>query len=201
MFFSLLFSVTIFKRNNFLKFFILVFTCFCVYEFLSDLPEILHFFGRFIEIKSFEVDTRSFLYRELFQDFRSSEVLTGRGFSGTYFSSYFFYNWNNPTEGTAFDRFTLEVGFLQLILKGGYIYYILFIIPLLVSSVKGIFNKNIEPLPFAISIFIFTELILMFIENIPNFGMNFFNLFFLAGYTYTSIKENKESESIEQLAS
>jgi hypothetical protein len=166
-------------------------SCLCVYHFIANLRDILIFFGNYIKVQSFETDTRSFLYEELLGDLEGYEILLGRGFSGTYFSFFFLHTWE--TFGVSFDRFTLEVGFLQLMLKGGFVYYILFITPLLVTGLKGILNKNTDSLSFSICIFIFAELLLMFFENIPNYGFNFFNLFFLAGFAYRNMANNHNS--------
>ena len=71
-------------------------------------------------------DTRTFLYTELFRDLTPAELLYGRGFLGTYFSEYI--NELSPTRddaGDFYQRFGSEVGLLQLLLKGGLVYYLL----------------------------------------------------------------------------
>lgn len=191
-FLFLYFTLTLVKRSNFLKLSILAIVGFAVYQFIANLPDILNFFAHHVKMENFETDTRTFLYRELMQDLSPSELLRGKGFSGTYFSNYFL---NRIDEVSAlnisWDRFTIEVGFLQLMLKGGYLYYIIFIIPLVLTVIKNLFSVNIRPLPFAIAIYILSELLLMFFENIPNYGFNYFNLFFLAGFAFNYHNTNK----------
>lgn len=192
LFFVLFATLSLVKKHNFLKFLILTITCFAVYQFIANLNEVLNFFGRFIKVQGFETDTRSFLYRELFEDLKPNELLTGRGFSGTYFSTFFLSAWSVPDEmGISFIRFTIEVGFLQLILKGGFLYYILFITLPFISCMRGLFKKNVSSLAFAFSILIFTELVLMFVENIPNYGFHFFNLFFISGFVFNENRKVK----------
>lgn len=190
LFFVLFATLSLVKKRNFLKLLILAITCFAVYQFIANLNEVLNFFGRVIKVQGFETDTRSFLYRELFEDLKPNELLTGRGFSGTYFSTFFLNVWSQPDEmGISFIRFTIEVGFLQLILKGGILYYILFIALPFISCMRGLFKKNASALSFAFSVLIFTELVLMFVENIPNYGFHFFNLFFISGFVFNETRK------------
>ncbi len=167
--------------------------CFGLYQFIANLEDILSLFKNLIGVKSFDDDdTRGFLWSELFGELQGIELIIGRGFLGTYFSEYFLmilihYN----TYADHYDRFSIEVGFLELILKGGFFWYLLYIFPLLYSSLKGIFWHYENKLVFSISIFIFTELLLMYIENIPYFSFQFSLLFFLAGFSYKEmLKEN-----------
>jgi hypothetical protein len=187
MFLSLYGTLLFCKKYSVFKAIVLLAACISTFEIIYNMSSILNFFGSFVNVRSFETDTRSFLYQELFNDLNSSELITGRGFSGTYFSLFFLNTWNEF--GVSFQRFTIEVGFLQLILKGGYIYYVLFVLPLLLTSLKGIFSGKSSGVSYAICIFIFSELLLMFFENIPNYGFNFFSIFFLAGYVFQRIKE------------
>ncbi|MCP4970708.1 MAG: hypothetical protein GY932_08970 [Arcobacter sp.] len=73
-------------------------------------------------------DSRTFLFTELFQDFNIFEEIFGRGSLGTYYSplfakqTYYFehtgeyrYTLDHPI------RITIEVGYLQMILKGGFV--------------------------------------------------------------------------------
>jgi membrane-associated HD superfamily phosphohydrolase len=78
----------------------------------------------------------------------------------------------------------VEVGFLQLILKGGFVYFILYMFLLVATVYKGIFTKHNSKIAFLISIYILTEIFIMFIENIPAFHFEYFVMFFLAGYAY-----------------
>lgn len=88
------------------------------------------------------MDTRTFLYEELFDDLDRSEMLIGRGALGKYFSPWF-YNWSQ-VGGDHYYRSVVESGYLQMILKGGYVLFFLHLGILIPSAFLGIFGgKNI----------------------------------------------------------
>jgi hypothetical protein len=95
-------------------------------------------------------------------------------------------------DGDSFSRFSVEVGFLQFLVKGGFIYYFLYITPLVLSCIKGLSNNHNSKLAYYISVIILTELLIMYIENIPVFGLPFFLLFFLAGFSYRQVMMSKQ---------
>lgn len=71
-------------------------------------------------------NTRSFLLPEFFGDLlsRPLDIIFGRGAAGTYYSSYF----DTWSVADSANRFSIEIGILQLILKGGLVlafFYIL----------------------------------------------------------------------------
>ncbi len=186
-FFSLSVSLNMAKNSSVLKFIIMVVGCLIIYLMLNNLESVLNFFKAEIGSKGFDAnDTRSFLYNELFNDFKKSELFFGRGFLGTYFSPYFLMliKQSLDSSGDSYQRFSSEVGFLQLLLKGGFVFYFLYTLPLWYVSVRGIFGSSASKISFYIAIYIFTELLLMFIGNTPYFGFQFSLLFFLAGYAY-----------------
>ena len=94
--------------------------------------------------KEVTTNTRTFLFVELFADMSYSELIVGRGSLGRYYSPYFA-EWNkHHTGGDSEMRSVSEVGYLEMILKGGFMImglYLLFLIP---ASFLGIFaSKNI----------------------------------------------------------
>ena len=94
---------------------------------------------------SLTTDTRTFLFVELFSDLSSKELLIGRGSLGTYFSEYFYSLKQKDLEGgDHYMRSVNEVGYLQMILKGGFIMVILYLLILIPAAFLGIFrSKNI----------------------------------------------------------
>ena len=178
------------KKFGTLKLFIILICCFGLYQFISNLEEVLYLFKDIIGVKSFDDDdTRGFLWKEVFGDLNGAEFIFGRGFLGTYFSEYFLMILiHYGTYGDHYERFSVEVGFLQFLLKGGFFWYFLFIAPLLYTSIKGIFWHYRDQLVFSISIFLFTELMLMYIENIPYFSFQYSLIFFLAGFAIRRMK-------------
>jgi hypothetical protein len=197
LFFSLYISMLTVKKFGPLKFLIIAFASFCLYHFIANLEDILYLFKSIIGVKSFDDDdTRGFLWEELFQEMNSLELIWGRGFLGTYFSEYFlmlivrYHQW-----GDHYDRFGSEVGFLHLLLKGGWVLYITYISPILYSSLKGIFGGQKDNLVFGFSIYLLTELMLMFIENIPYFCIQFSTIFFIAGFIIKRLNQHEDLDN------
>lgn len=175
------FGLFLFRRSMVGKTLVLLFAASMIFLMLSNLEDILGFFKSSIGVADFDSnDTRSFLYEELFEDLRPLEILKGRGYLGTYFSEYFLYL--QADDGDFYQRFGSEVGFLQLVLKGGAIYYLLFTIPLWWIGLKSVFQYSSDRLTFAFGTFIITEVLLMFFSNTPYFGFQFCLLFTLSGF-------------------
>lgn len=202
LFFALFIPLLAVRKSSFLKALVLVGGCILVFLLLTNLESLLAVFKQVIGSKGFDSnDTRSFLYEELFGDFKNDELVLGRGFLGTYLSNYFLeLMLRLDDSGDFYQRFTSEVGFLELILKGGYVFYFLFTLPLWYVSFKSIFQYAQTKIVFFIGIYIFTELLLMFLSNGPYFGFQFSLMFFLAGYAYRMMivqKENEESPALQ----
>jgi len=89
-----------------------------------------------------QTDTRTFLFVELFADLKSYDLIIGRGALGTYFSPYFEYCERHGLNGDDPDRVVNEVGYLQMILKGGLIMISLHLLILLPAAYLGIFASN-----------------------------------------------------------
>jgi len=189
MFFALFISLNVFRSNKWLKSITILITIAAIYLAFNNLEFLLSFFKGLIGIKHFDSDdTRSFLYEEFFSDFRKPELIFGRGFLGTYFSDYFLELQRNLDDsGDFYQRFGIEVGFLQLVLKGGFFMYILYTLPLWYVAIKGVLWYANRKDIFYIAIYILTELLLMFFENPPYFSFQFTMIFFLAGYIYRLI--------------
>lgn len=116
---------------------ILVFTV--GYEFVSNsLANIVEF-----------QDTRTFLFQELFSEFNLTEKLFGRGSLGTYHSDFFERTrryWEAMGRvgwaGDVPERITIEVGYLQMVLKGGVLLVILNLSLFLYAIYLALFRSN-----------------------------------------------------------
>jgi hypothetical protein len=185
LFFGLLVSISFVKKWNPLKFVVILVTAWFVYQFLTNLQSWLELFKAFIHVRNFDdEDTRTFLYNELFADMKPEELIFGRGFQGNYFSPYFLYQQaaNHDFTGDFYYRFSVEVGFLQCLLKGGFIFFFLFITPMVAAIYRGLFTRHNNRIAFLIAIYILAEFLILFVENIPSYHFQFFLIFFLSGY-------------------
>lgn len=79
------------------------------------------------------VDTRSETENELLQDLaNTNDLLLGRGISGTYYSQSIEQEY----------RAGIETGYLNLVLKGGWVYVALFVLFVTPAIVKGLFSSK-----------------------------------------------------------
>jgi len=125
-------------------------------------------------------DTRTFLFEELFQDLTYSELWLGRGAMGTYYSPHFDYTTQHGLEGDSETRSVNEVGYLEMILKGGYVMMILYILILLPAAFLGIFkSKNI--ISKMCGYFILAYLIVWGISYYPVYSAEYILLWMAAG--------------------
>ncbi|MGX5857991.1 hypothetical protein ACWKW6_30325 [Dyadobacter jiangsuensis] len=125
------------------------------------------------------VDTRSFLFTEFFMDFKSTDWGIGRGYLGEYFSQWF-RDWEGD-RGDAELRFTIEVGILEVLLKGGLVLLIPFLVLILWAIISGFVNHKSGTLAFNLSLFLLVQFILLGIENVPAFNTNFFLIWIITG--------------------
>jgi len=185
LFFGLLVAMNFVKRWKPLKLVVIGITGFFIYQFLAHLQDWLEMFKSFSHDKSFDdEDTRTFLYNEVFSDFNIRDIIFGRGFQGKYFSPYFLWQqaMNHDFSGDAYYRFSVEVGFLECLLKGGIAFFLLFITPMVSAVYRGLFSRHNSKVVYLTAIYILCELLILFVENIPSYHFQFFLIFFLAGY-------------------
>jgi len=93
--------------------------------------------------KHASADTRTFLVVEMFHDMSEAEQIIGRGALGTYYSPYFeMLHRSGVKGGDSATRSVNEIGYLEMVLKGGYIMLILYLLILLPAAYLGIFKSN-----------------------------------------------------------
>jgi len=185
LFFGLLVSMSMVKRWSILKLTVILVTGYFIYQFMTNLGSWLELFKSYVHVKDFDdSDTRTFLFDEVFSDLKPHEWLLGRGFLGTYFSPYFLWQEvaNQDFSGDHYYRFSVEVGFLEFILKGGFVYFILYITPLVVAVYRGLFTRHNSRIAYLLSIYVLGDCLIFFTENTPQYHLNFFLLFFMAGF-------------------
>lgn len=124
-------------------------------------------------------DTRSFLFIEFFDDVKGFDLYFGRGYLGTYFSPYF-KEWEGEG-GDFFNRFGVEVGFLQIILKGGVLLLLSMVSVFIVGIYKGFVRYKYNSIQFMLSFWLLIEFAMLTIENIPAFSVHFFLIWIVIG--------------------
>jgi hypothetical protein len=186
LFFGLLIALSSVKKWRPLKFLVILLVAWCLYQFLTNLEGSLELFKSVAHIKNFDdEDTRTFLYNELMADVSVKDMLVGRGFQGSYFSPYFLsiQLGNHDFSGDSYYRFSVEVGFLECLLKGGVVFFLLYVTPMVAAIYRGLFTRHNSRLAFMLSVYILCEFLILFVENIPSYHFQFFVIFLLAGYT------------------
>lgn len=122
------------------------------------------------------VDTRTFLYVEVYEDLvKNNQLLFGKGANGTYYSNYF-----NTARGDSDTRLTVEVGALAILLKGGLVALILYVLLLFTAIYYAFFRSNNYYIV-GIGFMLFIYTILLFIENLISYSSNNLFVWFFIG--------------------
>jgi hypothetical protein len=150
-------------------------------------------------------DSRTFLFNELFADLNFKEKIFGRGSLGTYFSPFMEHTRDYITNylkkdwwGDAPDRITIEVGYLQMILKGGFVLFILTTYLMLNASYLAIFKSNSTFIK-RLGYFILTLSILSLISFRPAFTPTFIILWTAIGTVLSKKNRQMTDGEIEKL--
>ena len=107
------------------------------------------------------IDTRTFLYAEVFQDLKMSNALPlGKGVAGGYASMSF----------QTMNRQIVEVGFLQMLLKSGIIGFLVYL-TLLFSAVFKALGKSKSLFMKCLGILLASYLLMFFVENVIAFDL------------------------------
>lgn len=152
-------------------------------------------------------DTRTFLFKELMTELNGTEKIFGRGSLGMYHSDYFertieYYkmigakNWmaDDP------DRITIEVGYLQMILKGGFLLFFLQFFMMFYSVYLALF-KSRNKFSRRLGIFVLIISVLSIISFRPAFTPTFIILWISIGTILNRRNRNLEDQEIEKLIS
>lgn len=150
-------------------------------------------------------DSRTFLFQELMSDLSFNEKIFGRGSLGTYYSPFFekvtrYYEiiGNTAWEGDKPIRITTEVGYLQMILKGGFVLMLLNFIIFIYASYVAIFRAKSKFLR-RLGYFIFILTILMIVEFRPTFSPIFIILWMAIGTVLNKKNREMTDEEVENI--
>jgi len=144
----------------------------------------------------FNEDTRSELFATYFLEMQDYMTF-GKGMNGTYYSPM---SGDTDDEGIAFTeveyRNVIENGYLQLMLTGGVVHIVLFLLVTMPAAIIGIF-KSSNNFTRACGIFILLRLIDMLIYGLPSFSMSYILVWICAGVCYSSQLRELSDESIK----
>ncbi len=176
-------------RKIFLKYILFGFLFVFTIIFTVGYEVISNFIASFINFQ----ESRIFLFTELSHELSTLEKFIGRGSLGTYYSAYFDHTKYYVEEilkekwfGDAAIRITTEVGYLQMILKGGFIMLALHIFIYVYAIYLGIFKSN-NKFIIRLGYYILVISILSLIEFRPAFTPTFI-IFWMAIGTVLSKK-------------
>lgn len=137
------------------------------------------------------VDTRTFLYYEVFQDLKSNKAfLFGKGLNAGYYSAAF----------VTYNRPIVEVGFLQIILKMGIVGFLLYLIVILralfrvLKRSKSVFMKSL-------GLLLASYLLMLFVENVVAYNLLNVMIWLVVGACYSDEMLSKTDEEMKQLFS
>ncbi len=139
-------------------------------------------------------DTRSGVFERFFY-YLKDNMAFGNGMNGTYYCPL----WDTEIDGVVFTavqyRNLIENGYLQLLLTGGILHIVLFLLVLLPAAILGIFNSSNQFVK-ACGIIIFLRLIDMFFYGIPSFTMTYILVWICVGVCYKTSLRNMSNEDV-----
>lgn len=115
----------------------------------------------FLGTRGFE-DSRSDVEESMFLSMNSFELWFGKGLNGTYY-------WRAIQS----DRFLCETGFYNIVLKGGYLMAVTYVILMIVPAIKGIFRSK-NTFCKAGGLYILWNLIYLYPSGLLSFNIRFF---------------------------
>jgi hypothetical protein len=148
--------------------------------------------------KTATTDTRTFLVVEMFNDMSEKELIIGRGALGTYFSPYFYMLKKIGTEGgDSAIRHVNEIGYLEIILKGGYIMLVIYLLILIPAAYLGIFRSNNIIVKMS-GYFIVVYLIIWTISYVPLYSPIFLLLWMAVGTAISPTARNITDDELQK---
>jgi hypothetical protein len=194
-----LFTVKI--KRSLLKYIIFIFILTFTLIFTVGYEYVSSIISSIIELQ----DSRTFLFTELFEDINTTEEkMFGKGSLGTYYSQFFentrkyFIATGGGWPGDVPIRITTEVGYLQMILKGGFVLLILNILIYIYAIYLALFkskNKFVKRLGY----FILTISILSLISFRPAFTPTFIIFWMAIGTVLNKNYREMGDEEIKKI--
>lgn len=136
------------------------------------------------------VDTRTFLWEEMRDDFSLWDWVVGRGALGVYYSPYFDMINHLGKVGDWMYRQVNEIGYLHIVLKAGVV-GVLFYVSVFLFAIKRSLALADKRLGIGIAIVLALHLIELIIIGQPSFSMQRVLLWILVGYAIVNGGLNK----------
>ncbi len=160
---------------------------------INDLPEALT--SKVNE--RLKEDTRTELFVTFFKKMEG-DMIFGRGMNGSY---YLPVDETTLEDGVTFSeteyRNLIENGYLQLLLNGGYVYFVLFVLTLLPAAYLGIFKSN-NQLTKTCGVVVFLWMVDMSVFGLPRLLMQYILVWMAVGICYkNSFRDRTDEEIIE----
>jgi hypothetical protein len=128
------------------------------------------------DAENVNVDTRTFIYLEVYNDLVDNDKLViGKGSNATYYSYYF-----SKADGDSPMRLSVEVGILGILLKGGYIGVFLNLLLFYIAIYLAFFRSN-NKLVICLGFMLLMHTQVLFIENRINYSFYYMGIWFIVG--------------------
>lgn len=139
-------------------------------------------------------DTRKGVEERFYSDMSTKNLILGRGINGFYYSPGI-----DEMEGTVTVlRFVIETGYLQIVLKGGFISLVLYLLITIPAIFKGLFSsKNV--LAKSCAVWIFSYTIFLYPTYVNMFSLTYLIIWISVGICYSKVIKEKSDEDIMAL--
>jgi hypothetical protein len=131
-------------------------------------------------------DTRTGVERYFFSDMEGLDWVIGRGMMGMYYS---------PTMGQGNYRGTIETDYLNMVLKGGFVQVVLFMLILLPAIYKGLFQSR-NTLSKAAALWILFWMLNTHPSTVQVFTMNYILVWIGVGICYSDTLRNLSEKGL-----
>jgi hypothetical protein len=171
------------KLNSSFKFIIILFisliSFYSIYLFIENSDN-----SSFQIFNRINIDSRSDVFEAFFKDFKIQDYFIGRGIDGGYFQTINYYNFTDTDFHQVTYRTNIENGFLYMIMKGGIIYLILFLLILFNAIYLGFFKSN-NFMVKSFSSYLLIYFIDMFSYGQPTFVFKYFLVWICISFCYS----------------
>lgn len=141
-----------------------------------------------------KTDTRTFLYKELFEDLTLNEqLLIGKGANGSYYSEYF----SNAPEESDY-RNNIEVGVLGIMLKGGLIALLMNFAILFIAIFYAFFRSE-NTYVMGVGYMLVAHTVLLFVENYYRYSSDNYAVWFFIGICLSQEIRTMDNQEIRRL--